>query len=81
MMIIQNVTCTLTLTELLCTRLALLQKDVEQADKIHITLMTQHATVCRAWMPAVRHLIFELKHDCENSDVLKQSQSPLLPIQ
>lgn len=60
---------------------ALLQKDVEQADKIHIALMMQHATVCRAWMPAVRHLIFELKNNCESSDVLKQSQPSLLPIQ
>ncbi|XP_039313070.1 steroid receptor RNA activator 1 isoform X2 [Solenopsis invicta] len=42
---------------------ALLRKDIKEADKIHITLMTQHATVCRTWMPAIRHVIFEMKKE------------------
>ncbi|XP_029664664.1 steroid receptor RNA activator 1-like [Formica exsecta] len=42
---------------------ALLRKDTEEADKIHIALMTQHATACRTWMPAIRHIIFELKKE------------------
>ncbi|XP_012528652.2 steroid receptor RNA activator 1 [Monomorium pharaonis] len=57
---------------------ALLRKDVKEADKFHITLMTQHATACRTWMPAIRHIIFELKKENENSDVPQPEQSPLL---
>ncbi|XP_071563746.1 steroid receptor RNA activator 1 [Temnothorax nylanderi] len=57
---------------------ALLRKDVKEADKIHIALMTQHANVCRTWMPAIRHIIFELKKECEKPDVPQPEQSPLL---
>lgn len=57
---------------------ALLQKDVKEADKMHITLMTQYATVCHTWMPAIRHIIFELKKECEKADVPQLVQSPLL---
>lgn len=58
---------------------ALLRKDVEEADKIHITLMMQHATACRTWMPAIRHVIFELKKEHEKPDVPQPEQSsPLL---
>lgn len=60
---------------------ALLRKDIEQADKIHITLMTQHATACRTWIPAIRHIIFELKKGCENSNVSQSEQSLLLSIE
>lgn len=59
---------------------ALLRKDIEQANKIHIALMTQHATACRTWIPAIRHIIFELKKECENS-VSQPEQSPLLSIE
>lgn len=57
---------------------ALLRKDIKEADKIHITLMMQHANVCRTWMPAVRHIIFELKKESERPDVPQPEQSPLL---
>lgn len=57
---------------------ALLKKDVKEADKIHVTLMTQHATVCRTWMPAVRHIIFELKKESDKPAVQQPEQSPLL---
>lgn len=57
---------------------ALLRKDVKEADKIHVTLMTQHATVCRTWMPAIRHIIFELKKECDKPAVQQPEQSPLL---
>lgn len=60
--------------------LALLSKDVQQADKIHIKLMMQHATVCHTWMPAVRHIILELKKKSEVSQV-KHLQSPLLSVE
>ncbi|XP_014486821.1 PREDICTED: steroid receptor RNA activator 1-like [Dinoponera quadriceps] len=59
---------------------ALLKKDVQQADTIHINLMMQHATICRAWIPAIRHVILELKKEGEVSQV-EHSQSPLLPIE
>jgi len=61
--------------------LALLRKDVEQADKIHIALMMQHATICRTWIPAIRHIIFELKKECENLNILQGEQLPLLSIE
>ncbi|KYM92549.1 Steroid receptor RNA activator 1 [Atta colombica] len=57
---------------------ALLRKDIKEADKIHVTLMMQHATVCRTWMPAIRHIIFELKKESEKSNVLQPEQPPLL---
>ncbi|XP_011167290.2 steroid receptor RNA activator 1 isoform X1 [Solenopsis invicta] len=57
---------------------ALLRKDIKEADKIHITLMTQHATVCRTWMPAIRHVIFEMKKEGEKANVPQPEQSPLL---
>ncbi|EGI65687.1 PREDICTED: steroid receptor RNA activator 1-like isoform X2 [Acromyrmex echinatior] len=57
---------------------ALLRKDVKEADKIHVTLMMQHATVCRTWMPAIRNIIFELKKESEKSNVLQSEQPPLL---
>lgn len=60
---------------------ALLRKDTEQADKIHIALMTQHATACRTWMPAIRQIIFELKKECEDSNVSQLEQSPLLSVE
>ncbi|CAL1689451.1 unnamed protein product [Lasius platythorax] len=60
---------------------ALLRKDAEQADKIHIALMMQHATACRTWMPAIRHIIFELKKECEDFNVSQPEQSPLLSVE
>ncbi|EFN73126.1 Steroid receptor RNA activator 1 [Camponotus floridanus] len=60
---------------------ALLRKDIEQANKIHIALMTQHVTACRTWIPAIRHIIFELKKECENSNVSQPEQSPLLSVE
>lgn len=60
---------------------ALLTKDVEQADKIHIALMMQHATVCCTWIPAIRHIIFELKKECKDPNILQAEQLPLLPIE
>ncbi|KAL0102285.1 hypothetical protein PUN28_018665 [Cardiocondyla obscurior] len=57
---------------------ALLKKDIKEADKIHITLMTQHGAACRIWMPAIRNIIFELKKECEKPDVSQPDQSPLL---
>lgn len=46
---------------------ALLRRDVQQADKIHIDLMIQHAAICCTWIPAIRHMILELK---KNNEVL-----------
>lgn len=60
---------------------ALLRKDIEQANKIHITLMSQYVTACRTWMPAIRHIIFELKKECENFNVSQPEQSPLLSVE
>lgn len=60
---------------------ALLRKDIEQANKIHIILMTQHVTACHTWMPAIRHIIFELKKEFENFNVSQSEQSPLLSVE
>jgi hypothetical protein len=57
---------------------ALLEKDIGEADRIHVALMMQHATVCRVWISAIRHIIFELKKDHENSNVSKPEY--LLPL-
>jgi len=57
---------------------ALLRKDIEKANQIHIALVTQHTPVCRTWISAIRNIIFELKKECEKSSVLQAEQSPLL---
>ncbi|XP_032688633.1 uncharacterized protein LOC116852411 [Odontomachus brunneus] len=59
---------------------ALLRKDIQQADKIHINLMMQHASICRAWIPVIRHMILELKKDSEVSQV-EHLQSLLLSVE
>lgn len=59
---------------------ALLRKDVQQADKIHINLMMQHATICHTWISAIRHVILELKKDSEVSRI-EHPQSLLLPVE
>lgn len=59
---------------------ALLKKDIKQADKIHIALMMQHPNACRTWMPAIRHIIFELKKECEDFNISQLEQSPLLSL-
>ncbi|KYM97897.1 PREDICTED: steroid receptor RNA activator 1-like [Cyphomyrmex costatus] len=57
---------------------ALLRKDIKEADKIQVILMTQHAPVCHTWMPAIRHIIFELKKESEKFNDLQPEQLPLL---
>ncbi|EZA50420.1 hypothetical protein DMN91_009662 [Ooceraea biroi] len=59
---------------------ALLEKDVARADRIHFALVSQHAAVCRVWIPAIRHIIFEFQRDCKDFNIseLEQSQSLLL---
>ncbi|EFN88851.1 steroid receptor RNA activator 1 [Harpegnathos saltator] len=59
---------------------ALLRRDVQQADQIHINLMMQHATICRTWISAIRHVILELKKEDEDLHV-KRSHSPLLSVE
>ncbi|XP_012269706.2 steroid receptor RNA activator 1-like [Athalia rosae] len=36
---------------------ALRNKDVPTADKIHVSLMVDHATLCSPWIPVIRHII------------------------
>lgn len=50
---------------------ALLRKDIAQADEIHVTLMIQHANICRAWIPAIRYIILQLKKECVRHDGLQ----------
>ncbi|XP_015609552.1 steroid receptor RNA activator 1 isoform X2 [Cephus cinctus] len=40
---------------------ALKNKDPETADKLHISLMMEYPTLCRVWIPCIRHIIQELK--------------------
>lgn len=43
--------------------------------------MMQYATICRTWIPAIRHIIFELKKECENLNILQGEQLPLLSVE
>lgn len=52
---------------------ALQEGNVEKADEIHVALMMQHASLCSAWIPGIRHIILELKTKMQNSSVT-QSQ-------
>ncbi|XP_057317983.1 steroid receptor RNA activator 1-like [Microplitis mediator] len=40
---------------------ALARKDIEEADKIHVDLMTNYPAHCTAWISAIRYLILGLK--------------------
>ena len=48
--------------------LALQEGDIEKADKIHVSLMMQHANLCSTWIPGIRHIILELKTKTKNPD-------------
>ncbi|XP_076753654.1 steroid receptor RNA activator 1 isoform X1 [Xylocopa sonorina] len=54
--------------------IALREGNVEKADEIHVALMMQHASLCSAWIPGVRHIILELKSKMKNSS-LTQSEN------
>lgn len=41
--------------------------------------MTQYATLCHTWIPAIRHIILELKKENEVTQ-MKYPQSSLLPV-
>lgn len=56
---------------------ALREGNIKKADEIHVSLMMQHASLCSAWMPGIRHIILEL--EIKNSNVT-QSQSPELHL-
>ncbi|XP_033347288.1 steroid receptor RNA activator 1-like isoform X1 [Bombus vosnesenskii] len=58
---------------------ALREGNIKKADEIHVSLMMQHASLCSAWMPGIRHIILELETKMKNSNVT-QSQSPELHL-
>ncbi|XP_017761023.1 PREDICTED: steroid receptor RNA activator 1-like [Eufriesea mexicana] len=45
---------------------ALREGNIEKANEIHIALMMQHANLCSAWIPGIRHIILGLKTKMQN---------------
>ncbi|XP_011497973.1 PREDICTED: steroid receptor RNA activator 1-like [Ceratosolen solmsi marchali] len=41
---------------------ALKELDLEKVDQLHISLMTNNASVCGSWIPGIRQLITEIKN-------------------
>ncbi|XP_048267041.1 steroid receptor RNA activator 1 isoform X3 [Bombus terrestris] len=58
---------------------ALREGNIKKADEIHVSLMMEHASLCSAWMPGIRHIILELETKMKNSNVT-QSQGPELHL-
>lgn len=56
---------------------ALREGNVKKADEIHVSLMMQHASLCSAWMPGIRHIILELETKMKNSNVTQTQSSEL----
>ncbi|XP_053994185.1 steroid receptor RNA activator 1-like [Hylaeus volcanicus] len=61
---------------------ALRKGDIENADRIHVALMMQYATLCSPWIPGIRHIILGLKAKLKNSNAMESqnSESELLPV-
>ncbi|XP_043596955.1 steroid receptor RNA activator 1-like isoform X1 [Bombus pyrosoma] len=57
---------------------ALREGNIKKADEIHVSLMMQHASLCSAWMPGIRHIILELETKMKNSNVTQSQSSELL---
>ncbi|KOC60807.1 Steroid receptor RNA activator 1 [Habropoda laboriosa] len=63
---------------------ALREGNVEKADQIHVALMMQHASLCSAWIPGIRHIILGLKTKMQSLSVIQcnqSSESHLLPAE
>ncbi|XP_034935858.1 steroid receptor RNA activator 1-like [Chelonus insularis] len=46
---------------------ALKEKDIEKADKIHMDLIMNYAAVCNSWIPAIRHIILEMREKSKSN--------------
>lgn len=60
---------------------ALVSKELQKADEIHLQLVMQYGNLCSTWIPGVRHIILALKTEHQNSSATdtQQSQPCLLP--
>ncbi|XP_011648075.1 steroid receptor RNA activator 1-like [Pogonomyrmex barbatus] len=54
---------------------ALINKDLEKADRIQTHLVTRYGQVCRYWIPTIRHIIFEMKENIKK-ETISQPRSP-----
>lgn len=57
---------------------ALKEENVEEADKVHISLMMEHASLCSSWISGIRHLILELREHRAPSTTEECATSPYL---
>ncbi|CAK9831674.1 Steroid receptor RNA activator 1 [Anthophora retusa] len=54
---------------------ALRMGNVERADQLHVALMMQHASLCSAWIPGIRHIILGLKTKMQSLSETQCNQS------
>ncbi|XP_011298406.1 steroid receptor RNA activator 1-like [Fopius arisanus] len=47
---------------------ALRDRDIDTADKLHVSLMIEHNTLCNNWISGIRHLILELRSKATESE-------------
>lgn len=52
-----------------------MKEDIEKADKIHISLMMERASLCTSWISGIRHLILEMKSKIIKNDTDTNSES------
>ncbi|XP_046752359.1 steroid receptor RNA activator 1-like [Diprion similis] len=58
---------------------ALRKKDVDTADKIHVSLMMDHTALCSSWIPGIRHMILaEREKHLKRKQSADDNSSPLL---
>ncbi|XP_046490704.1 steroid receptor RNA activator 1 [Neodiprion pinetum] len=58
---------------------ALRKKDVDNADKIHVSLMMDHTALCSSWIPGIRHMILaEREKHLKRKPSADENSSPLL---
>ncbi|XP_015108662.1 steroid receptor RNA activator 1 [Diachasma alloeum] len=54
---------------------ALRDKDIDAADKLHVSLMMDHTSLCNTWISGIRHLILDLRAKNAGSDSKSESHS------
>lgn len=58
---------------------ALKKRDLDNADKIHVSLMLEHAALCSAWIPAIRHMILSMKEkEAQKKQPSEENSNPFL---
>ncbi|XP_063981796.1 steroid receptor RNA activator 1-like isoform X2 [Diachasmimorpha longicaudata] len=54
---------------------ALRDKDIDAADKLHVSLMMNHTHLCNSWISGIRHLILDLRAKNAGSETKLDSHS------